>query len=444
MSPPAQPQLPAMRLVRSPVTPRKAALALALFLAALALALLFAPWIQNVTGKGRVIAYAPLERRQTIEAAVEGRIVRWFVQEGDQVSAGESLVEISDNDPDLVARLGIEKGAQEMRLSAAVERARSIEERIAALEEGRSRNVRAATSRIDVAQQHVIAAKRAVENAEESSRVANLQIERLRSLSREGLASTRQVELAEADLVRAHTDVLRARAALDAAESERDARTSDRDRADSDGTASIADARASLRVAIAEQAQASAEIARMDVRLARQSAQLITAPRAGRILRVIAAQGGEMVKPGDPLLVLVPDTQARAVELSVAGNDAPLIRPGRRVRLQFEGWPAVQFAGWPSVAVGTFGGKVAFVDSADDGLGGFRVVVVPDPREPSWPEPQYLRQGVRANGWFLLDEVRLGWELWRQMNGFPPTVTSPESSSDGKASSSGKTVGPAK
>ncbi len=90
------------------------------------------------------------------------------------------------------------------------------------------------------------------------------------------------------------------------------------------------------------------------------------------------------------------------------------------MRLQFEGWPAVQFSGWPSVAVGTFGGTVAFVDPSDDGTGDFRVVVVPDEDEEAWPDSRFLRQGTRAKGWVLLEEVSIGFELWRQVNGFPP------------------------
>ena len=134
-----------------------------------------------------------------------------------------------------------------------------------------------------------------------------------------------------------------------------------------------------------------------------------------------------MVKQGDQLAVLVPDTGTRAVELWVDGNDVPLITPGRHVRVQFEGWPAVQFVGWPSVAIGTFGGTVAFVDATDNGQGLFRLVVLPD-ESAEWPEARYLRQGVRANGWILLNQVRLGYELWRQFNGFPPAVGSPDKS----------------
>ncbi len=132
-----------------------------------------------------------------------------------------------------------------------------------------------------------------------------------------------------------------------------------------------------------------------------------------------------MVKAGETLAVLVPQTDDRAVELWVDGLDAPLIIKGRHVRLQFEGWPAVQFTGWPSVAVGTFGGLVAVVDAAADARGRSRVLVVPDPADEPWPQGRYLRQGNRANGWVFLSRVRLAFEVWRQINGFPPTVPMP-------------------
>jgi membrane fusion protein, adhesin transport system len=99
--------------------------------------------------------------------------------------------------------------------------------------------------------------------------------------------------------------------------------------------------------------------------------------------------------------------------------------------VQFEGWPAVQFSGWPSAAIGTYGGKVAFVDPHDDGKGRFRVVVVPDGSRP-WPSRQYLRQGTRAIGWVLLGRVKLGYEVWRQFNGFPPEWTGAKDSAENK------------
>jgi multidrug efflux pump subunit AcrA (membrane-fusion protein) len=173
---------------------------------------------------------------------------------------------------------------------------------------------------------------------------------------------------------------------------------------------------------LAAEANASAELTRIDVRLSRQENQMIRAPREGIIQTVLSGQGeAATVKSGQRLAVLVPNTHLRSVELYIDGNDLPLIQEGRLVRLQFEGWPAVQFSGWPNVAVGTFGGRVANIDPSDNGSGEFRLLVIPENME-EWPDQRYLRQGTRAIGWILLDQVSAGYEIWRKLNGFPPML----------------------
>jgi len=180
------------------------------------------------------------------------------------------------------------------------------------------------------------------------------------------------------------------------------------------------------------------ELLDLQSKLAKQETQVVKAPRSGYILGLKANQG-KIIKEGDQLCTLVPETSDRAVQIWVDGNDAPLIEPGRHVRLQFEGWPAVQFAGWPSVAVGTFGGEVVSVDSVDNGKGQFRVLIQPEASSPDWPDDRYLRQGVRANSWVMLNRVTLGYELWRKLNGFPP-VSAMESPDKGKGAKKPKAL----
>jgi biotin carboxyl carrier protein len=372
-----------------------------------------------------VIAYAPLDRQQAVEAPTSGRVTHWHLTEGDHVEQGDALVEIVDVDPDILLRLRQEREAQNARISAAKARAAAVEGRIGSLTSSRESAMKGADGRSRMARERVVAAERAEQAAEQALETTRLNHDRQRALVAEGLASKRALELADLELVRARTDLDRARSAESAARSEESALTADRMKAETDGAAAINDSLATLASADSDLASATAELARIEVRLARQTTQAVKAPRSGTILRVVAKQGGEMVKEGDVLAVIVPDTQDRAVELWIDGNDVPLVNPGRVVRLQFEGWPAVQFAGWPAVAVGTFGGTVAFVDATDDGKGRFRVLVVPDGKEP-WPATRFLRQGSRANGWILLDRVRLGYEVWRQFNGFPPMLPTKE------------------
>jgi multidrug efflux pump subunit AcrA (membrane-fusion protein) len=175
---------------------------------------------------------------------------------------------------------------------------------------------------------------------------------------------------------------------------------------------------------LASEASASAELTRIDTRLSRQSNQFIRAPRGGVISRILVREGNEVVKAGNIIAVLVPKAVQRSVELFMDAVDLPLVQPGQTVRLQFEGWPSIQFSGWPSVAVGTFPGKVANVDPSVDPQGKFRILVIEEPNSP-WPEEQYLRQGMRARGWVQLGVVRLGYELWRNFNGFPASIEKP-------------------
>lgn len=170
---------------------------------------------------------------------------------------------------------------------------------------------------------------------------------------------------------------------------------------------------------LAAQSSAAADVARAETQLARQSTQQVRAPRDGVILRSASLDVATLVKEGDELVTFAPDRSTRAVELFVNGLDAALVRPGREARLTFEGWPAVQFSGWPSIAVGVFSGQVQFVDPAISDNGMFRVVISEKPGQP-WPDDHFLRLGGRARGWVILDEVRLGYELWRQLNAFPP------------------------
>ena len=407
---------------------------LALMLIAVVIALTVTPWQQNVVASGQVVAFDPVERRQFIEAAIDGRIVGWAVVEGSRVRKGDVLLQISDNDPSLVERMETERSATEGVREAALRKAQSYREKIDRLELMRDRAIEAAESKIDVADDKIKAAERALEAAEAAEQTARLNFERQLRLNEKGLASRRNFELAELQLNQTVASTNKARADVNAERNSRVSLLADREKIAADNQAKIEDARASFESAVSDTQKAIAELTKIDVRLARQATQVIEAPADGVVLRVLARQGADMVKAGDILLELVPESRSNVVELWVDGNDAPLVSAGRKVRLQFEGWPALQFAGWPSIAVGTFGGEVLLVDASDNGRGQFRALVRPDAEDAPWPEQRYLRQGVRANGWILLDEVSLGFELWRQFNGFPPTTTAPqrEESEEGK------------
>ncbi len=399
--------LPAMAAVLVPASARVVAYVLILGFVVMTAGLAVLPWQQSISGSGRVIALTPIERQQTLSSPVDGRVVRWHVIEGTRVKEGGLIVEVIDNDPNMVERLRSE-------LLSARQREESLGDRIGGLEASRENALAAADSRISMSSERIDAAKRGLDASQATLVAARQNLERQTQLHARGLTPTRNVELAQADQDRAIAELARSQASLNAARNDQAATESDRMKVQADYKALIEDANAT-------RAAATGALRPIETRLARQTTQEVRAPRDGVILRLLAQPGSEVLKAGQPLAVLVPETDQNVVELWVKGIDMPLLHVGDPVRLQFEGWPAIQFVGWPSVAVGTFGGNVALVDATDDGTGKFRILVAPDAKDESWPPKQYLRQGVRTNGWVLLKQVPLWFELWRQFNGFPPT-----------------------
>lgn len=205
------------------------------------------------------------------------------------------------------------------------------------------------------------------------------------------------------------------------------------------------------RIKVAEMearlAEARAAMTQIDINLARQSLQLVRAPRNGVIQRINGGDKATLVSQGDILASFAPTEAPRVVEIYVDGRDVPLIRKGQPVRLEFEGWPAIQFSGWPSVARGLFDGEVQQVDLAASANGLFRVLVKEAKGQTRWPGEPYIRLGANVRGWVAMEEVSVGFELWRQLNDFPlqnPALVDPNQNNGGSAAGtdSGTTVAP--
>jgi multidrug efflux pump subunit AcrA (membrane-fusion protein) len=408
---------------------------LALFV--LIVAMVFAPWQQNVKGNGRVVAFSPLVREQTVEVSVSGRITKFAenISEGMHIKEGDFIAEVRDLDDQYLTRLKDQLAAKKRELEHAKEIITAYSGQVKAFESARDATVSAADEYIKMASQKKLAEQRNLEAAEAALSQEQLNFDRQKKLEADGLTSTLTLQVQERKLKEAQAKVEQAKAYVAAAENEIEAKRSERTAKERESTTKIDTAQAMFRKANVDVEKTEKEVLELESKVAQQQNQTIRAPIDGFVFRVHRFQGGQIVKQGDSLLTIVPDTADRAVEIWLDGNDAPLVTPGRHVRLQFEGWPAVQFTGWPSVSVGSFGGRVAMIDATDDGTGKFRILVVPDKDDEPWPDERFLRQGVQAHGWVLLEQVTLGFEIWRQLNGFPPVVDVKEpSKKDGKSS----------
>lgn len=448
----AQRDLPAMRLAETPRMARRLGRFVFLLLVLLPVALVFVPWTQSVHGTGRAIAFNPVERPQFIVSPIEGRIKKWYVVEGERVKPGQRIVEMVDNDPNLELRLLDEERAILDRLRAAEGRVLDIEARIRNLQSSRSLAIdvqksilRQEQAKLQAFEQELIEANAAVAAAEPNYQ---RQLELFKN-KMGGLASERDVELARQALETAKAKAKAAQARVELGKAGNKAAEDGLGKVEADTSAMINLETSSKRSAEADVASVKRDKAQIEVRIARQRAQYVEAPCVGVVMRLLAnaEQGGLLVKPGERLAIIVPDISTNSkieepltgkaypgivAELFIDGNDLPLVQPGDPARLQFEGWPAVQFVGWPSVAVGTFAGRVYLVDPTANDKGQFRILIEPDPDAAPWPSLEYLRQGVRTQGWVMLRDVSLGWELWRQINGFPVTRDTQKQAPGGK------------
>jgi multidrug efflux pump subunit AcrA (membrane-fusion protein) len=473
------PTLSSMYLARSPKIARRPVRFLTAILLGLPLVLVFMPWTQTVHGTGRAIAFNPVQRQQFIVCPIEGRVKKWYVVEGDRVVAGQRIVELVDNDPNLEQKLLDEERAILDRLRAEEGRVRDIEARIRNLENSRELAIAVQTSILRAEQARVRATEQELEEARALVAAAEPNFRRQKDLLESklgGLASQRDFEVAQQALLTAQAKFKASEARIALVNASERAAADNLKKIESDTAAMINLESASKRSAEAAVSSVLRDKAQIEVRVARQRAQYVDAPCKGTVYRLLAnaEEGGILVRPGERLAIIVPDIEVNQLsgervaalqaavitlspsvvggnlgaaacqlwplhqlaednwtlttntypgivaELFVDGNDQPLLRKGDAVRLQFEGWPAVQFVGWPSVAVGTFGGRVYLIDPTTNDKGQFRILVEPDPEDEPWPQQDYLRQGVRCQGWVLLNRVSVGWELWRNLNGFPP------------------------
>lgn len=443
--------MPSLRLTRSSQFARKTGKILFTAMMVMFSVVTVSPWQQSVKGTGDVVAYAPEERQQVLQSPIKGRISRLGenIVENAFVSKGQLIAEITDIDPSYLDRLQDQKLAVQSQLQAdqkyldANERnlettkniVESFQSQVRAYKLVKEQVIASAEASIKSARNKVEAESQQLIENQTAMIQLQADYDRQKTLFEEDIVSELKYQSADRKFKESKAKVAKSQAYVEASKNDLQAKINDREAKAQKSQVDIDYAEAALRKSRADVAKAESELAKaqaglnktqkelleIETKVARQLNQKILAPFDGYVTQITPNQGSQILKEGTPICVIVPESSSQAVQLWVDGNDVPLIVPGRHVRLQFEGWPAVQFAGWPSVAVGTFGGEIVSVDATDDGTGKFRVIVLPDEESDAWPTKRYLRQGVRANGWVLLDQVPLWYEIWRTMNGFPPT-----------------------
>ncbi|MCR9252458.1 MAG: HlyD family secretion protein [bacterium] len=390
---------------------------------------LFMPWQQNIRGGGKVTALNPANRPQTVQSVIPGRIEKWHVSEGQYVNIGDTILELAETkdkyfDPEILERMQEQINAKQSSLIAKELKRDAYQNQIKALRESLNAKLIQARNKIDQSifklESDSIALEAEKINYTNSSNIfdrnklrfesGNISLNKYRELESKFQAAKAKLVSQENKYLQSKASVSIARTSLAAIQA--------------DYAEKISKATTELQATLADINDTEGSVAKLknefnNVRIRRNQYALL-APQNGFVVQALRAGIGETIKEGEAIVTVQPENPDLAIEMYVQAMDVPLLTRGRKVRIQFDGWPSLQFSGWPSVSVGTFGGVVQVIDKVNAENGQFRILVIPDPEDEEWP--QQLRLGSGAKGWVMLDNVKVWYEIWRQLNGFPPSL----------------------
>ncbi|MBZ9652353.1 HlyD family secretion protein [Psychroflexus montanilacus] len=397
------------------------------------LAILFLPWTQIVQGKGFVTTLQPNQRPQNIESAISGRIEKWYVKEGQIVNKGDTILYISEVtdkffDPDLLQRAQSQITAKNFSVESYTSKVKALNVQIEALTEERKLKLEQAVNKLMQANLMVESDSIELEAAKTQVTIAERQYERTESLEKEGLKAVTDLEGKRLQLQNSQAKVVSQKNKLLASRNEVINAQIEISSIKASYQDKISKAESEKFTALSSQYDTEAQRTKLETDLSnftvRSGMRYITAPQDGFINRALQSGIGETFSAGTKIVSIMPIDIDLAVETFVDPLDLPLLHPGEPIRIIFDGWPAIFFSGWPNLSYGTYGGQIVAVERTASPNGKFRVLVEPDPKEGEWPD--VIRAGSGARTLALLNDVPVWYEVWRQINGFPPDYYKPQ------------------
>jgi multidrug efflux pump subunit AcrA (membrane-fusion protein) len=389
--------------------------------------ILFLPWTQNIKAKGNITTLQQEQRRQEVNTIIAGKVAKWWVKEGDIIEAGDTIMQLSEVKVEYLDPLLLEKMRSQIQAKTAAvegynkkgEMASKQEEALAQLQ-----LIKLDQLKIKQQQQQLKLISDSIELIAQNNelQVAKRQIDAAKNMLDSGVISLIDFERRKVTYQNAYAKKIAVENKYAQSKQETLALQFEQRSILQDYNDKIAKVNGEKYSAGADQAAGIGDLAKLENNYAnydvRNKLYYIIAPQSGQITKAKKAGIGEYVKEGEMIVEIVPKNIQYAVELYIEPMDLPLISKGQKVRFIFDGFPAIVFSGWPNSSYGTFGGVITVIENGISDNGKFRVLVSEDPSEKSWPKQ--LRFGGGASGIALLKDVSIGYELWRNINGFPP------------------------
>lgn len=406
--------------------------------------ILFLPWTQNIKVTGNVSTLYQEQRPQQLNSPIPGRIIKWNVKNGDYVKKGDTLLQLSEVKDDYLDPLLVQRTEQQVDAKKGLQKyyeakVGSTNDQMQALNSGRDLKLSQLKVKISQLNNKMAGEEAELAAAENELRLTSDQYERQKKMYDEGLVSLTQFQ-------QRSVSYQNALAKKTATENKLAQTRQEIVNVSIEQNATIQDYNEKLSKTEGDRFQSmgqiegsDGDIAKLENQVAnyraRQGLYFVIASQDGQIVQINKAGIGEILKDGESIGVIVPTKVDYAVEIYIKPVDLPLVKEGQRVMCIFDGFPAIVFSGWPNSSYGTFAGKVIAVENNISANGMFKALIIQDKNEKQWPPK--IKMGTGVQGIAILHDVPIWYELWRNINGFPPDYyevkTTEKSAGDDKA-----------
>lgn len=393
----------------------------------LALVILFLPWTQNVSGSGFVTTLKPNQRPQSIQSVISGRIEKWYVQEGDFVNKGDTILFISEikedyMDPNLVQNTKNQVEAKTQSLESYSSKINTLSKQITFINNEKNLKLEQARNKIKQSLLKIKSDSTDLQAIKTQLQIANTQFNRSTQLNKEGLKPLTDVEEKKLKLQEIEAKIITQENKLISSTNDYINSKIETNRIIAEYSEKTAKAQSDQYTAQSNQFDTEAQVDKLKNQYANYSIRngmyYIKAAQSGYINRALQSGIGETIKEGTPIATIMPSKYDIAVETYVNPIDLPLIQKGEKIRVWFDGWPTIVFSGWPDMSYGTFAGEVVAIENFISENGKYRVLIAPDKNEDKWPNQLSIGSGAQTIA--LLKTVPIWFEIWRTLNGFPP------------------------
>lgn len=389
--------------------------------------IMFLPWTQNIKTQGNVNTLFQEQRPQKLNSPIPGRIIKWYVKNGDVVKKGDTILQISEIKDDYLDPLLVERTQEQVQAKKGVRdyynaKISTTENQIAAISTAKDLKLNQIKIKIAQLQNKLKAEQAELIAANNELKIAQDQLNRQNKMYEEGLVSLTQLQQRNVSYQNALAKKTSAENKLVQTQQEITAQNIEQNAVIQEYTEKLSKTEGDRFQSMGQVAGSTGDIAKLENQVAtykvRKGLYYILATQDGQITQLTKAGIGEIVKDAETIGIIVPKKIDYIAEIYVKPVDLPLIRENQKVMLTFDGFPAIVFSGWPNSSYGTFSGKIIAIENSISENGLFKAIVAEDKTKKRWPPN--MKIGTGASGIAILNDVPIWYEIWRNINGFPP------------------------